>query len=146
MDDDKENENKTRYNLSRNDRRLLAYFLGYLGNAQTGDPAAKSQSESCLFIRKSLFDDPDERMNDKFNLTEEIDWGSYFSTPGIFPKEQAEAEAFLATAGRESTDVRECALVRAYQTFSRVYGDQLHVKPEGFLLIMLLGRYVMCCV
>ena len=139
---DKENENQTgliRYNLSKNDRRLLAYFLGYLGDEKSGQNAEKSQSESCLFIRKSLFDDS-ETMDAKFNLAEEIDWSGYSSTPGVFPKERAQVESFLKTAGRGSSDVRECAIVRSFQTFSRVYANQLHVKAEGFLLVMLLGR------
>ena len=43
-----------KYNLSKEDRRLLAFFLGYLKSEER--EAVKDPKQSCLFVFKTLFE------------------------------------------------------------------------------------------
>ena len=129
-----------KYNLTRADRRLLAFFLGYLDDEKSGKKAEKKREDSCLFVKKSLFCESEEREKEAFNIESEIDWNGFKKTPGVFTKQQTDVERFLRKAGRGSTDVQECAYVRGFQAFSRVYAEQTVVKSSGYLLLCLLGK------
>ena len=141
----REDNDSLRYNLTENDRRLLLFFLGYLAQ-KNGRKAEKNREQSCLFVRKSLFTDMDtDEWQKPFDLENEIDWHTFVSTAGPWNKSREEAEKFLTYQGLHSSDLSECYFVRAFQTFDRIYPEEIHVRQSGYLICLLLGKVRLTC-
>ena len=99
--------------LTKSDRELLKAYFGYLG-LKDGRKQTKSKSDACLFVKKCLFPDEDEGINEEAFPTEElVKYAKNF--PSIFPNDKKHIEEFLANDGLGLTDREQCAIIRTYQ-------------------------------
>lgn len=131
-----------RFNLSRHDRRILAFYFGYL-DVKNKRKAKKDKNQACLFVKEALFPGSlfNGEMDRAFCLETDIDWVRFKQMPGIFNKDRESVELFLLNGADEQlSDLQECSFIRSYQTFGRCLPQQLFVKETGYLIILLLGR------
>ena len=100
--------------LTKSDRELLKAYFGYLG-LKDGRKQTKSKSDACLFVKKCLFPDEDEGINEEalFPTEELVKYAKNF--PSIFPNDKKHIEEFLANDGLGLTDREQCAIIRTYQ-------------------------------
>ena len=98
--------------LTKSDRELLKAYFGYLG-LKGGRNQTKSKSDACLFVKKCLFPDDEEGINEAFPTEELVRYAKNF--PSIFPNDKKHIEEFLTNEGLELTDREQCAIIRTYQ-------------------------------
>ena len=135
--DNNKHDEKIKHNLSTADRKLLAFFFGYLRGVQRD--ATKKREDACLFVNKSLFDG-EEDDGKIYDVEKEIDFSNLQNTPGLFTRTKQEVFHFLCYGGLNSTDVEESVMVRSFQIFTRVRPQQVQIGNNSkYLCLLALG-------
>ena len=101
-----------KHSLTKTDRELLKAYFGYLG-LKGGRNQTKSESDACLFVKKCLFPNNDEQIDEAFPIEELVKYAKNF--PSIFPNDKKSMEEFLTNDGLKLTDREQCAIIRTYQ-------------------------------
>ena len=116
--------------LTKSDRELLKAYFGYLG-LKDGRKQTKSKSDACLFVKKCLFPDEDEGINEEalFPTEELVKYAKNF--PSIFPNDKKHIEEFLANDGLGLTDREQCAIIRTYQARFKKKKRDRRTGPNG---------------
>ena len=128
-----------KYNLSKEDRRLLAFFLGYLKSEER--EAVKDPKQSCLFVFKTLFEKHEHELSSKYEIEKEFDFQNARLTPGLFDRAKDKVRHFLSYGGIKADDLEECLYIRGFLTFQRVSGQQITVGGSTkYLVILSLGQ------
>ena len=134
--DNNKHDEKIKHNLSTADRKLLAFFFGYLRGVQRD--ATKKREDACLFVNKSLFDG-EEDDGKIYDVEKEIDFSNLQNTPGLFTRTKQEVYHFLCYGGLNSSDVQESVMIRSFQIFTRVRPQQVQIGNSKYLCLLALG-------
>ena len=116
-----ESEKTIKNALSSRDRKLLKTFFGYDG--------LKNKSDAPLYVRDSLWPE-----NETTAVKQDVNEEEIESVSRIFPRSKENWKV-----GSKLTPIEEIAVLRAYQTFSRVYSTDLALKRLKYGVKILLA-------